>query len=199
LEFKFEALCIWRPCPAAPVAHAQGRAWREAGSLSENGVAVLPETFQVQCLDDPVGFLTTGADSDNDAGSDADAWGSKPTSPAAPIQASGGVGSPHMPSQQQIQWATPPTHDNDFSENAPLRYRSIPDLLETTKAMQDFEYSGLFLVAAEEPRSVAEALTEQIWKKAMEEEMRAIHENQTCVLVFYHPSKRPLASNGCLK
>jgi hypothetical protein len=65
--------------------------------------------------------------------------------------------------------------------------------------MQDFEYSGLFLVAAEEPRSVAEALTEQSWKKAMEEEMRAIHENQTCVPCVLPPKQKAIGLKWVFK
>jgi len=52
-------------------------------------------------------------------------------------------------------------------------------LLETTEELQDFEYSGIYLVAAEEPRSVEEALAEQCWRQAMQAEMQAIEANQT--------------------
>jgi hypothetical protein len=78
-----------------------------------------------------------------------------------------------------IQWATPPTGQSVDSEGAPLGYRTIPNLLDTTDELQDFEYSGLCLVAVEEPRSVEEALTEQCWRQAMQTEMQAIEANQT--------------------
>jgi hypothetical protein len=125
--------------------------------------------------------------------------GPKPASPAASIPVTGGEGSPHTPPHQQIQWASPPTHDDDFSEGAPLRYRNIPDLLETTEAMQDFEYSGICLVAAEEPKSVAEALSEQSWRKAMEEEMKAIHENQTWVSCVLPPKQKAIGLKWVFK
>ena len=66
-----------------------------------------------------------------------------------------------------------------------LRYRTIPDLLDSTDELHEFEYSGLCLVAAEEPRSVDEALTKQCWRQAMQSEMQAIEDNRTwdaCVL-----------------
>jgi hypothetical protein len=78
-----------------------------------------------------------------------------------------------------IQWATPPTGQSADSEGVPLRYRTIPDLLETTEEVENYEYSGLCLLAAEEPRSVEEAMTEQCWREAMESEMQAIESNRT--------------------
>jgi len=87
---------------------------------------------------------------------------------------------PHTPSAspgtpgQMIQWTTPPTNASENSDGAPLRFRTIPNLLETIKEMQGFEYSGLCLVAAEEPRSVNEALSENCWRQAMQLEMQTI-------------------------
>ena len=43
----------------------------------------------------------------------------------------------------------------------------------------DYEYSGLCLLAAEEPASVEEALEDPEWKKAMQEELDAIVDNNT--------------------
>jgi hypothetical protein len=65
------------------------------------------------------------------------------------------------------------------SEGVPLRYKTIPNLLHTTKELQDFVYSGLCLVAAEESRSVEQSMTEQCWRQAMEAQMKAIEANQT--------------------
>ena len=78
-----------------------------------------------------------------------------------------------------IQWATPPTNASEDSDGAPLRFRTIPNLLETTEEMQGFEYSGLYLVAEEEPRTVDEALSENCWRQAMQSKMQAIEENRT--------------------
>jgi len=59
---------------------------------------VLPKTFQVQWLDDTVGFPTTGADADADSDNvDSDSGGWEPASPAASIQVPGGGGSPQTP------------------------------------------------------------------------------------------------------
>jgi hypothetical protein len=46
----------------------------------------------------------------------------------------------------------------------------------------DFEYSGLCLVAADEPRTVDEALSEKCWRQAMQSEMQAIEDNRTWVV-----------------
>ena len=78
-----------------------------------------------------------------------------------------------------IQWATPPTNASEDSDGAPLWFRTIPNLLETTEEMQGFEYIGLCLVAVEEPTSVDEALSKNCWRRAMQSEMQAIEENRT--------------------
>ena len=45
--------------------------------------------------------------------------------------------------------------------------------------MEDFEYSGLFLLAADEPVSVEHALEQSCWKEAMNAELQSIRENNT--------------------
>ena len=45
--------------------------------------------------------------------------------------------------------------------------------------MEDFEYSGTCLLAADEPVSVDEALEQVCWKDAMQAELQAIKENNT--------------------
>jgi hypothetical protein len=55
----------------------------------------------------------------------------------------------------------PPTDASEDSNGAPLRFRTIPNLLNSTNEVLDFEYSGLCLVAADEPRTVDEALSEK--------------------------------------
>jgi len=52
------------------------------------------------------------------------------------------------------------------------------DLLDSTNIIQNFEYSGVCLLAADEPTSIDEAL-EECWRNAMQAELQAIHENQT--------------------
>ena len=45
--------------------------------------------------------------------------------------------------------------------------------------MEDFEYSGICLLAADEPASVEQALEETCWKNAMEAELQAVRDNNT--------------------
>jgi len=97
------------------------------------------------------------------------------TPPHTPI--SGSLGS--LPRTAQIQFATPPTGASADSDGGPRRYRTISDLLDTTEEVHDVEYSGLCLVAAEEPRSVEEAMKEACWRQAMQVEMQSIEANRT--------------------
>jgi hypothetical protein len=106
---------------------------------------------------------------------DDDGNGGHSTPPHTPI--SGGLGS--TPSATTVQWATPPTDASEDSDGGPRRYRTITNLLDTTDEIHDMEYSGLCLVAAEEPGSVEEALKEECWRQAMQAEMQAIESNRT--------------------
>lgn len=96
-----------------------------------------------------------------------------PASPAASIPSAGNVGDtntpPHTPISGAsgstppavlVQWATPPTNDSADSDGGPRRYRTIPNLLDTTEEIYDIKYSGFCLVVAEEPRSIEEAMIE---------------------------------------
>lgn len=87
--------------------------------------------------------------------------------------------------------ATPPADGAEDSEGVPLRFRTIPDLLDTTEVVMDFEYSGVCLVAADEPTGVEAALAEDCWKKAMEAELAAIRENHT-----WEPSRLPAGQHA---
>jgi hypothetical protein len=73
-----------------------------------------------------------------------------------------------------VQFATPPTKGIVDSEGNTLRYRTLQDLNDSTEEVHGFEYSGVRFVAAEEPGSVDEALTEECWRKAMTAEMESI-------------------------
>jgi len=138
-----------------------------------------------------VAHPTTGSDgefSENPEAAVEPAEHSEPGSPVHPIPPHGGHGdaSPHTPGQSIsgsneeniIQWATPPTGGEVDSEGVPQRYRTIPDLLESTEPYQ-LEYSGVCLVAAEEPCTVDQALSELCWRNAMKAEMQAIETNKT--------------------
>lgn len=41
-----------------------------------------------------------------------------------------------------------------------MRYRSLNDLFDSTEEIHDYEYSGLCMLAADEPNGVDEALEE---------------------------------------
>jgi hypothetical protein len=78
-----------------------------------------------------------------------------------------------------VQWATPPTNASPDLDGGPTRYRTIPNLLDTTVEMHGFKYSGVCLVAAEEPGSMEEAMTQECWRQAMQTKMQAIEANMT--------------------
>ena len=81
----------------------------------------------------------------------------------------------------------------------PLRYRTIPNLLDTTDEVQGFEYSGLCLVAAEEPNTIDEALSEDCWRRAMEVEMKAIEDNRTWVVSNLPPKQKAIGLKWVFK
>ena len=85
-------------------------------------------------------------------------------------------GSPHTPG---VEYATPPTGDSVDSEGVQLRYRTMQNIIDTSEEVQDFEYSGLCYLAAEEPNSVGDALQEKCWRDAMVTEMESIQANRT--------------------
>ena len=97
-----------------------------------------------------------------------------------PLGGQGDVSPPHTPfgglnGGNVIQWATPPTGGEVDSEGVPPRYRTLPDLLESTEQLQ-LEYNGVCLVAAEEPSTVDQALTELCWRNAMKAEGRQLRQ-----------------------
>ena len=123
----------------------------------------------------------------------------EPASPAVSIPSLGDASPPHTPPHHQIQWATPPTSASEDSEGVPLRYRTIPNLLDTTDEVQGFKYSGLCLVAAEEPNTIDEALSEDCWRRAMEVEMKAIEDNRTWVVSNLPPKQKAIGLKWVFK
>lgn len=67
------------------------------------------------------------------------------------------------------------------SDMVPLRYITISDLLDSTQEVHDFEYSAFCLLAADEPKNVESALTDQCWRQAMNSELDSIEQNHTWV------------------
>jgi hypothetical protein len=83
------------------------------------------------------------------------------------------------PAGQNIQFSTPPSGESVDSEGRQMRFRTIENINETTDPLTDFEYSGVCFLAAEEPKDVDEALTEECWRQAMLAEMDSIQANKT--------------------
>jgi hypothetical protein len=82
--------------------------------------------------------------------------------------------SPHTPIHSAASnqgGATPSDHDSGNSNGAPQRFRTLTDLLDSTYEVLDYEYSGVCMLAANEPVSVEEALEQPCWKRAMQDEI----------------------------
>jgi hypothetical protein len=98
------------------------------------------------------------------------------------------AGPSHAPNSPQSQgsstatgWVSPPEQSPQFSAGVPQRYKTIPDLYDSTNEVLHFEYSGVCMLAADEPMNIEQAIEEACWRKAMEEEMESIHQNGTWV------------------
>ncbi|KAF0890516.1 hypothetical protein E2562_003731 [Oryza meyeriana var. granulata] len=70
----------------------------------------------------------------------------------------------------------------DDDQGAPRRYRSITNINATSEPME-LDSDELYLLAAEEPSTFAEADLHASWRKAMHEEMGSIEDNCTWDLV----------------
>jgi hypothetical protein len=136
-----------------------------------------PETFTVvytteqgvQELDTGLGSLHSSPTTSDAASTPA--AGSPPVTPATPAMPTG------------IRWATPPTHDDGRDvDSGPLRYRRLSCILDATEGDALHEAFERCLLSAEEPRNVAEALDDEAWKAAMDDEMASIYDNNTWVL-----------------
>ena len=118
----------------------------------------------------------------------------QPASPGVGTEASNsaglgsGVGNNDSPLSQNtpgsiaapnINYATPPSQHSENTFGGPLRFRTLSDLLDSTDEMQDYEYSGICLLAAYEPGGVEDALEEDCWVKAMNSELKSIQDNNT--------------------
>ena len=82
-------------------------------------------------------------------------------------------------SDQAIVFATPPSQNFEETFGGPLRFRTLNDLLDSTDEIQDYDYSGVCLLAADEPNGVDDALQQKCWVDAMNNELQSIHENNT--------------------
>jgi len=90
-----------------------------------------------------------------------------------------------------IQFASPPSSINDDHFDAthgesPLRFRTIDNIIGQAtppgQAQRHLEEGELLAVSADEPASLAEAMKQECWRRAMAEELAAIEENKTWTL-----------------
>jgi hypothetical protein len=107
--------------------------------------------------------LTTAAEAKNansqNAGTGAEA--KIPADQRGDMVHNGGPNTPITPGSnagQAIQYATPPSQHSEDTFGGPLRFRTLNDLLDSTDEMQDYEYSGVCLLAVDEPSRVDDAL-----------------------------------------
>lgn len=103
------------------------------------------------------------------------------------------IGSSSQPSgTPRIQWATPPDdQDSDVDELTP-RYRTLSNLFDTTEEVQNFEYSGLCLLAADEPANVEEALDDVVGKELWKQNLNQLKRTKLGCSLNYPKIKRPL-------
>ena len=108
-----------------------------------SGVVSAPDTFNVQYSD-----TVHGPTIDPDIELDADLSGAlSPAGSAASIPPEGEMGGspPHTPissaaqPSDQIQWATPPSDASSGTDEAPRRYRTVAELLDSTEIMENVE------------------------------------------------------------
>jgi histone deacetylase 1/2 len=162
------------------VVFKEDQSWHWSNSSSGSKV---PETFTIE-FQSSIHSLTIGgaketAGNEETSVDQAHDW-SPPHSPQ-PAATAGSPQTPPTPQAPKIQWATPPTDAGVDSEGVGLRFRTLSDLLNSIE-VHDFEYSGMCLLAADEPSSVDEALEEKCCREAMQAELQSIHENKTWVL-----------------
>jgi hypothetical protein len=95
-----------------------------------------------------------------------------------------------------VEFATPPFAPDpelleELDEGEAHRYRRVSDILGPDQAPPGLA-ERLLLTTAEEPGSVAEALRDASWNKAMEEEMSSIAQNSTWTLVDLPRAHKPI-------
>jgi len=112
-----------------------------------------------------------------------------------------------------IQFVSPPSRDDALdTDSGHPRYRRVSDVYDTTKEITaPIDYSDLFddddeqqhvglcFLAAEEPASVEAALSDHAWRKAMEEEVGSIVDNQTWELTSLPAGHRAIGLKWVFK
>lgn len=65
---------------------------------------------------------------------------------------------PGTSAAQAINYATLPSQNSEETLGGPLRFRTLNDLLGSTDEIQGYDYSGVCLIAVDEPSGVDDAL-----------------------------------------
>ena len=169
------------------------------------------EAGETQLGGDPVG---------SPGGSPVHPGGMSVGTPATPGASTSGIGlpgsahggAPGTPASAApappVEFATPPSGaldlDNDHDDEAPLRFRTIdnvlgpsgvPDLAERELAVDE----DLLLAVGDEPATFEEARREECWRQAMKEEMASIEQNGTWKLVNLPHGHRPIGLKWVFK
>lgn len=87
--------------------------------------------------------------------------------------------SPGSTAAQGGIFATPPSQDSENTYGGTLRFRTLNDLFDSTNEVIDYEYSGVCMLAADEPLGVDEALDEECQMEAMKTKLQSIQSNNT--------------------
>ena len=96
--------------------------------------------------------------------------------------------------ENSVEATTPQSESHELE---PHRYKTLTQLYSETNPMQAEGEECLLI--SEEPSSYAEAAREEVWKRAMKEEMEAIDRNQTWELVVPPPNCRPIGLKWLFK
>jgi hypothetical protein len=90
--------------------------------------------------------------------------------------------------------------DADHDDDAPLRFRSMSNILATPGFMpRAMVAEELHVVSSDEPTSLAEAERSLSWRKTMMEEMDSIKENVTWSLVDLPPGRKSIGVKWVFK
>jgi hypothetical protein len=91
-------------------------------------------------------------------------------------------------------------------DDAPLHLRAVDDIIEPAVtlgfAAHVLDTDGgdqLFMISAEEPSSVAQAVQEAHWRRALEEELHTIEDNRTWTLTDLPPGRQSIGLKWVLK
>lgn len=107
---------------------------------------------------------------------------------------------PRGPGAPGVEFVSPPTTEPNVDEDhdVPRRFRTISNILDTSWPME-LEADELYLVATEEPSSFEEAAHDERWRRAMQEEISSVMENNTWTLVDLPAGKRPIGLKWVFK